>query len=342
MYDAISRKKNYLPLPSSAQDLVLPENCVKTTSGENFLLHDSTSDGKRILIFGTAKSVTFLRNHPHWCLDGTFKVVPEIFVQLYTIHAVVDHHTIPCIYALLPDKTQITYNKFIQEVENLTNCSPVSAMIDFERAMLNALIVHFPETDVKGCFFHLCQNIYRKIQEFGFQKQYQDNNEFSLKMRMIAALAFIPPESVQEASEELCDIMPEESLPILDYFEDHYIGRPCRRGRREPTFSIPLWNMYARTNDELNRTNNSVEGWHRSFVSFAGCSHPVIWKFLSLLEREINFQDVQMTQITAGIASEPPRKKYKDAASRITSIVQTYQEKTYLDYLRGIAFNLGF
>ena len=63
---------------------------------------------------------------------------------------------------------------------------------------------------------------------------------------------------------------------------------------------------------------------------------------MRLLEREINFQDVQITQITAGIASEPPRKKYKDAASRINSIVLTYQEKTYLEYLRGIVFNLGF
>ena len=148
---------------------------------------------------------------------------------------------------------------------------------------------------------------------------------------MIAALAFIPPESVHEAFEELYDIMPEESIPILDYFEDHYIGRPCRRGRREPTFSIPLWNMYVRTNDQLNRTNNSVEGWHHSFVSFAGCYHPGIWKFIMLLEREINFQVVQITHITASISSEPPRKKYKDAAARINSIVLTYQEKTYLD-----------
>ena len=81
------KKRNYLPLPSSALDLVLPENYVKTTRGENFLLHDSMLDGKRMLIFGTTKSITFLKNHPHWCLDGTFKVVPEIIVQLYGIAA---------------------------------------------------------------------------------------------------------------------------------------------------------------------------------------------------------------------------------------------------------------
>ena len=154
-----------------------------------------------------------------------------------------------------------------------------------------------------------------------------------MAVKLFAIFFFTYIVTVHEAFEELYDIMPEESMPILDYFEDHYIGRPCRRGSREPTFSIPLWNMYVRTNNQLSRTNNSVEGWHRSFVSFAGCHHPVIWKFMRLLERQINLQDVQITQTTAGIASEPPRKKYKDAGSRINSIVQTYQEKTYLEYL---------
>ena len=134
MYDAINRrKKNPIPLPSCAQDLVIPENCVKTADGENFMLHDSTFDGKMILIFGTSKSIEFLKDSPHWCFDGTFKVVPEIFCQLFTVHAMVDHHTIPCTYALLLDKTQITYNKLIQEVKNLTNCFPASVMVDFEK-----------------------------------------------------------------------------------------------------------------------------------------------------------------------------------------------------------------
>ncbi|XP_068204044.1 uncharacterized protein [Palaemon carinicauda] len=161
-----------------------------------------------------------------WYMEGLVAKTEGKQKPFIHFHALVDHHTISCIYALLPDKTKTTYNKFIEEVKNLTNLSPTSAMIDFERAMLNTLIVLFPDADVKGCFFHLGQNIYRKIQEFGFQKHYQENEEFSLKMRMIAALAFIPPESVHEAFEELYDIMPEESKPILDYFEDHSIGRP--------------------------------------------------------------------------------------------------------------------
>lgn len=99
--------------------------------------------------------------------------IPEIFSQLHMIHALVDRHSIPCTYALLPDKIWVTYNKSIQELKNLANCTPVTAMINFEKAMRNTLFGYFHKNYVKSYFFHLYQKIYRKMQEFGFQKHYQ-------------------------------------------------------------------------------------------------------------------------------------------------------------------------
>ena len=40
--------------------------------------------------------------------DGTFKVVPTIFFQLWTIHAMYESHTVPLMYALLTNKTQVS------------------------------------------------------------------------------------------------------------------------------------------------------------------------------------------------------------------------------------------
>lgn len=139
-----------MPLPTSTDSLVIPENLAKTPDGEKFILQDYSSvNGKRIIILGTEKSLEFLANSQHWFFDGTFKVVPDIFAQLYTIHALIEHHTIPCIYALLPDKTQATYNEFLQAVKNFKNFTIKSAMIDFEKAMLNSLISNFPGLEVQ-------------------------------------------------------------------------------------------------------------------------------------------------------------------------------------------------
>ena len=72
--------------------------------------------------------------------------------------------------------------------------------------------------------------------------------------------------------EELSDELPAESQPFVDYFEDTYVDRPQHRGRHPPIFGNDLWNMFDQAQDELLRTNNSVEGWHRSnfwnFVDF--------------------------------------------------------------------------
>ena len=40
--------------------------------------------------------------------NGTFKTVPLIFSQIYTIHGLLNNRSVPLIYVLLPDKCQTT------------------------------------------------------------------------------------------------------------------------------------------------------------------------------------------------------------------------------------------
>lgn len=79
---------------------------------------------------------------------------------------------------------------------------------------------------------------------------------------MIAALAFVNPQHVAAAFEELVTNaeFPQEALPVANYFEDTYIGRIDRRGQHEPLFLIALWNVHERTILGQQRTNNDVEG----------------------------------------------------------------------------------
>ena len=154
-------------------------------------------------------------------------------------------------------------------------------MADFEQAMINSVHQVLPNTPVKGCSYHFSQNVYINIQE----QWYQEDIDFALKLRIIPALAFVPPQDVIAAFEELCDELPAESQPVVDYFEDTYISRPQQWGR-PPIFGNDLWNMFDRAQDELPRTNNSVERWHRSFQSNVGGNHPNFWNFVDFIKRE--------------------------------------------------------
>ena len=72
---------------------------------------------------------------------------------------------------------------------------------------------------------------------------------------------------------------------IIDYFEDTYIGRLRPGGQcRDSLLPVTVWNMYAQTLQGLPRTNNAVEGWHRSFQANVGGCHPNFWKFIDILK----------------------------------------------------------
>ena len=48
------------------------------------------------------------------------------------------------------------------------------------------------------------------------------------------------------------NIIPHEAEKVLDYFEDTWIGRPDRRGRRPaPKFNINIWSCYDRVEKDL-------------------------------------------------------------------------------------------
>src|SRR6218665_480377 len=57
----------------------------------------------------------------------------------------------------------------------------------FEKAAITAALETIPNVEVHGCFFHLCQNIFRKVQTSGLQERYQKDEAFSLSVRIIGA-----------------------------------------------------------------------------------------------------------------------------------------------------------
>ena len=164
---------------------------------------------------------------------------------------------------------------------------------------------------------------------------------------MLAALAFIPPNTVIEAFEELIDVIRLQFLgeadQFIDYFDDTYIGRFRRNApRRQPMFSIELWNMFHRTQDELPRTNNNIEGWHRRFQSNVSAPHPVIWKFLDILKKEEGLTRVEALQAIGGHPPPAQRRRYRDCNQRIIAIVDDYPNRNTIQYLRSIGHNLSY
>ena len=319
----------------------LPPQYTVTNGGDLFLRWDS-GDDDRILIFASQDKLLALQNNNNWFMDGTFDSVPLIYTQIVTIHALVDGISIPCVYALLPNKMQATYIRMLRELCNIQgiNLQPQTVLIDFEVAEKNALEAVFPGVSVEGCFFHFCKNIWRKVQANGLQNRYQEEPAFADQVSKIAALAFVPENDTQRYFDILSQNIDQDLDVIVDYIEENYIG-VIRRGRfRRPRFPISWWSVYDRVNQNLPRTNNAVEGWHNSFNSHVGLHHANIWKFLKVLKNDDDVSRVKMVKILQGNVPKNANPVFARMNVRILTVVASYGNRQPLDYLQGIAHNI--
>lgn len=89
----------------------------------------------------TVADLSLLKQDPEWFLNGTFKVCPLMFVQLYSIHVkLFDGNVVPVVFALLPDKSAKSYSRFVDVIiEAIDGFDPQALQVDFEVAMIKTL-----------------------------------------------------------------------------------------------------------------------------------------------------------------------------------------------------------
>jgi len=87
----------------------------------------------------------------------------------------------------------------------------------------------------------------------GFASRYKYDTDFSLFIKIVLALSFVPIEGLDATIKQLGDDLPECLQPLLDWFEDNYVGRLNRNGRggRTALFLPHIWNLHLRVlNDQ--------------------------------------------------------------------------------------------
>lgn len=360
-----NHKRGALPKdPSTMQDLVL-EGEWTLHDGEEFLIHDSGTDSNnRILAFATEEGLRLLARSREWFMDGTFATAPKLFKQLYVLRVPLGESAVSCVYAFLPGKSQAVYEELFQAIvdrcENLGfDLDPNTIVCDFELAVIKAAKSIFGDhIGVQGCFFHLTQSTWRKIQELGLSQMYQENRDVKLFCGMIDALAFLPCDKISEGLVFLRDNIPEdpeELEDLLDYFDATYISGlyrriqipavavggvepPVRMRRSPPLFPPETWNVHQTTLEGGHRTNNFCETWNNAFSQMVGHAHPSIWIAIECLRKDAALVSTAILQDSQG---QRPQKRVKkatrDLQEKLHNLCQDFvnDQKSVEDLLRG-------
>lgn len=290
-------------------------------------------------LFYTNSMYETLKDAEVICVDGTFKVVPRPYFQLYTISYLRNNSVFPVIFALVKNKNQETYRNIFAVLNQLNgNLHPRIIKTDFEIASINALRLTFPTATISGCLFHLGQNIQRKLKELNLYCEYKTNPLVKKYVKALSALAFVQVEELESTFVLLRNSIefPFIISNLYDFFYRVYI-----RNGNNTRFPIEIWNLHNYLNDNVPRTNNSIEGFHNVFnKSFCSANYTLGLLIKKIKDEEENIQQRRIRSDIGEIFCR--KKKYVIMETRLNNFLISQTNHHGLEYIFGLIERLFY
>ena len=135
--------------------------------------------------------------------------------------------------------------------------------------------------------------------------EYSTNEDFSLKLRHITALAFLPPSEIPSAFDQVKTLIPDNAAGVIKYFETNYVHGRVRnlrhRSRRTtPLFSPELWSVNDLVELSYPRTQNIVEGWHNRWSNLISKAHVGVYTIIEAMQKEQKRTEMEIESINRG------------------------------------------
>ncbi|ELP90225.1 hypothetical protein EIN_106540, partial [Entamoeba invadens IP1] len=234
-------------------------------------------------------------------MDGTFSTAPKIFYQMYTINCMLkngEHFTL--VHALLVGKTESLFKKCL--IVLMITGKITMGMFYSKMAVQNAL--EYFGCITKGCYFHLCQSLWRKVNTLGLSSRFKEDQQFYNIVKSLMCLAFLPVEDVSGVFENMKkDCTDLELLKVYNYYEQTWLGN---------VFPKEMWNQYCCKT----RTNNICESFHSVFAKRLEHKHPSEVEWLDKIIKIETKENEQFKNMLDGVF----KRKRSQNVSRNTLI----------------------
>ena len=290
-------------------------------------------NGDFFVIFCSPDDMIRLASATRWFFDGTFKVQPRLFQQLFSVHTKEGSSSIlPCVYALLSRKSSELYVAFFEHLITSARkfagfCRVTEVTCDFETGFLPSIQTAFGnQISIKGCLFHHSQCLLRFVQQNGYQKLYAaKGSTFRKTVRLFMALPLLPLEMIRPACQHLITLCQHEAplRAFAQYFEQQWLIN----------ISPEKWCVFG----EFTRTNNAVEGWHSKINRVAGRVHLNFWLFVEMIKKEELSVRAKVGQIFNLIEPTIQKLKYRRINERIRKqeSLLLSGERDFLSFLKA-------
>ncbi|KAG0439313.1 hypothetical protein DMUE_2517, partial [Dictyocoela muelleri] len=267
------KRLHYPQHPKAKAKFTLDRSKAVTADGLDFLFIDLFDEQNTIVLADVEYIKKFNLPNCSLFIDGTFKTSTTQFYQLFIIHVLRGNFSFPLFYCFLDNKRYETYEMILGRIvcklqDYGISLIPATVLLDLEEASFKAISSIFPNAEIKGCYFHFGQAIWRKCVNLGFKTLYSNNPGIRKVVKLIMALPLVPFSHIDEGWNLLQRAMLQidENVSLLKgYFESTWMSNA------RPIFSVATWNHY---NNPGPRTNNSAEGFHSKLSKLINKGRP--------------------------------------------------------------------
>lgn len=257
---------------------------------------------KDVILFGTLLSATAWARSQFKSGDGTFKMTVKSFYQTFILIALLGGVYVPCMIALLPDKSRESYDCLFSLIWDFNNNHGLANdfaegffMTDFELNIRLSFSMFWPNTRLLGCYFHFSQLIWKRVKGANHARDYERIEDFGHVVRMVSGLPFSPPDQLDQVfrllikkAEGIKSIkLKDFALGLVSYADGQW---------RKGPFTVQDWNLFNINVLMVPATNNGNEGTNGRFNTDFGV-HPNFWNFLWSVKEVLGKTDTDIKQL---------------------------------------------
>ena len=275
---------------------------------ENFYRGDTTSvyrrETSRHFIFFNSFQMGVLRDSILLILDATFAVVREPFTQLLTIHAQLKRTNeegnlnMPVAYVLMMGKAEPAYEAVFKKIRDIVAAEgePMKVkefVIDYEKSIWNSLRKVWPESAVRGCWFHYTQCIRRKVIDCKIGKAAFEHGGVHKMERRLMMLPLVDENNIPLLFRRLkshyqAQIDSCNGVKLLfEYMELMWIS-----GRSSIGFTPKDYSCF----EKVIRTTNIAEVWNSEFFTAGKRKKNDIYQLTKLLAKDAAHSEADLLQ----------------------------------------------
>lgn len=341
MYKRRRRALPTLPNDPEQSDKAIAESRFASLEESSFYRGQVTAAGNSsAVIFASDQQLALLRSSTVIHIDSTFRVVPKLYYQLFSIFVPHAGYLFPVLFSLMTRKTTELYETVLRKLRDLIpDFQPEQVIADFEDAPIAAIHTIFGnDVVVSGCWFHYAQALVKKVRKIGLSDAYNTDVATKQVIRCLMSLPLLRPIDITSGFEDIKTLVTPDTpfinsmKKMLSYVEKQWIKKSTVGPDR------------LSVHDSESRTNNAVESFHSALRRRVKVAHPNLFTFLGHLQRVTADIQAEIARLNLGLVIRRSKKRSNLInENRIKTCIRRYNNGSYtiIQYLNALSHTMG-